>query len=325
MKAFINKNINYIVLGLFTFGMLIFISQIFQFEVALASVFIGLTGLFFGRYLAGIWRHKEISRTTISILVVLLIVFAIPTIPLFYIFKRNEAAMYLILALNTFIESLLAGLLIKLLREMVKGQINNAETRAENSHSELKLLQSQLSPHFLFNTLNNLYGLSLHEHEKLPPLLLKLSELLRYSVYESKELYVPIKEEIAYLRNYIDFERLRIGDRLDLKIDIEDIDNSAIRIAPMLLIVFVENAFKHSKNTKDERIFVEMDLKKWGNSILFRIKNSHHNQQQSESVIGGFGLDNVKKRLELLYHNAHDLQINKKENSFEVNLRINAV
>ena len=228
----------------------------------------------------------------------------------------------LVILVLLFLESLLIGLLIKLIREKIKRQIIRAETKAENSKSELQLLQSQLSPHFLFNTLNNLYGLSLHEQEKLPPLLLKLSELLRYSVYEAKELYVPIREEIDYLKNYIEFEKLRIGNRLDLKMELEEISDSKVKIAPMMLIVFVENAFKHSKDTQDERVFVDIGLKRWGNSILFRVKNSFQTQEKEENGVGGLGLKNVKKRLDLLYANAHELQIAKTENNFEVNLRL---
>ncbi len=222
--------------------------------------------------------------------------------------------------------SVLTGILIKFIRFMSQNELKEAQTSAANSQSELHLLQSQLSPHFLFNTLNNLYGLSITQHEKIPPLLLRLSDLLRYSVYESNQSFVPLKEELAYIENYIEFEKIRIGDRLVLKTEIEKIDSTNIKIAPMLLIVFIENAFKHSKNTAEENIFIDISLKTWSNYILFSIKNSHNKTAVEEGTTinknSGFGLANVKKRLELLYPNEAELNIEEDEITYDVNLRL---
>ena len=324
MKHFLKKYSNYLILGVSLLAASVFIEDIFNSnELALVIVATVALGLFSGRYLAGIWKNTEINNFLFAAVFLLLLGGFMALIPMVHtLLKKKEIGIMLMLLVLLFLESLLVGLLIKLIREKIKRQIILAETKAENSRSELQLLQSQLSPHFLFNTLNNLYGLSLHEHEKLPPLLLKLSELLRYSVYEAKELYVPVKEEIDYIKNYIDFEKLRIGDRLELKLELEEIEDSKVKIAPMLLIVFVENAFKHSKNTQDEQIFVEIGLKRWGNSLLFRVKNSFWKTEETENKIGGLGLENVKKRLELLYPNGHELQIDETENTFEVNLRL---
>src|SRR6185312_12112420 len=107
-----------------------------------------------------------------------------------------------------------SGIIIKLLRISVRHQLTEAKAAASQSEDELRFLQNQLSPHFLFNTLNNMYGISLIQHEKIPGLLLKLSDLLRYSVYDAKELFVPLKNELAYIKDYIDFEKIRIGDKL---------------------------------------------------------------------------------------------------------------
>jgi LytS/YehU family sensor histidine kinase len=110
-------------------------------------------------------------------------------------------------------------------------------------------------------------------------LLLKLSELLRYSVYDAKELFVPLKSEIAYINNYIEFEKIRIGERLHLTTSIEIVLSDDIKIAPMLLIVFIENAFKHSKNTIDKDVYIDIALKTWHKTILFSVKNSHGNTE----------------------------------------------
>jgi hypothetical protein len=221
--------------------------------------------------------------------------------------------------------SIAMGALVKVIHLVSQNQLKEAQTQAANSKSELHLLQSQLSPHFLFNTLNNLYGLSLTEHEKLPPLLLKLSELLRYSVYDASDVYVPLKDELAYIRNYIDFEKIRIGDRLVLTTDIEEITDSDVRIAPMLLIMFIENAFKHSKNTASHEIFIDIQLKIWGNSILFSVKNTYGKEEQDQNILNrssGMGLPNVSKRLELLYPGRHDLNIGQDEKFYKVELQL---
>jgi len=150
---------------------------------------------------------------------------------------------------------------------------------------------------------------------------------LRYSVYDAKEPYVLLKDEVAYLNNYIEFEKIRIGDKLNLAIEIDDVSSSKVRIAPMLLIVFLENAFKHSKNTIESKIHIYIGLKVWGSSILFSVKNSYNTSaRRSESFQGssGLGLVNVNKRLELLYPNGYDLKIEDENDFYTVMLRVNA-
>ncbi len=217
--------------------------------------------------------------------------------------------------------SITLGMLIKLVR-MNENALEDAKISASQSQSELKLLQSQISPHFLFNTLNNLYGISMTRHEKIPPLLLKLSELLRYSVYDAKVLFVPLSDELAYINNYIDFEKLRIGDRLIINTEIAE-EVKGLQIAPMILIIFVENAFKHSKNSTDQNIYVDIELKSWANSILFSIKNSYQeNQEKGFDKYSGFGLENVRKRLELLYPGKYDLKTEVKDDFYKVMLQL---
>ena len=187
----------------------------------------------------------------------------------------------------------------------------------------MQLLQSQISPHFLFNTLNNMYGLSITQHEKIPALLLKLSDLLRYSVYDANKAYVPVKDELAYINNYIDFEKMRIGERLSLTTDFEDFSTMTAKIAPMLLIVFIENAFKHSKNSTNDHIFIHITLKTWSNRLLFTCVNSYSSgQSKAMNEHSGFGLENAKKRLELLYSTEHHLVIEESDDTYKVMLQL---
>ena len=225
-----------------------------------------------------------------------------------------------------FIAGMLTGIFAPMIRSLLQRQIIESKKMAAQKQSELNLLQSQLSPHFLFNTLNNLYGISITQNEKIPNLLLKLSELLRYSVYETRQTFIPLSEEIQYINNYISFEKIRIGDRLHLKTSIEEVISHEIKIAPMLLIVFIENAFKHSKNSFDKTIFIDIGLKRVDENIMFSITNSYGNlkERKGEKADGGLGLDNVKKRLELLYANEYTLNEEKLDNSYSVTLQLKA-
>ncbi|MCE7042016.1 sensor histidine kinase [Dyadobacter sp. CY312] len=287
-----------------------------------------LISVFLGRYLTEFWLNRG-GRISYEILIALGVTIVVCIAWIFYHGDRpfvNRPALNLLMYWLPFLlASTLLGIFVKMARHIGQDELKEAQTLAAHSQSELHLLQSQLSPHFLFNTLNNLYGLSITQHEKIPPLLLKLSELLRYSVYDSAETFVPLKDELAYIDNYIEFEKIRIGDRLVLNTDIEKVSDASIKIAPMLLIVFIENAFKHSKNTADEKIFINLSLKIWGNSILFYAKNSHQKKEEEVSVINkssGFGLVNVNKRLQLLYPKQHELEIENEETSYIVNLKL---
>lgn len=196
------------------------------------------------------------------------------------------------------------GVAISLARHSLLKQISEAQLLRQQKESEMRLLLSQLSPHFLFNTLNNIYGISLTQHQRVPSLLLKLSELLRYSVYETRAQFIPLQNELLYIHNYIDFEKIQTGDRLSLNIDIQDVKNGNLQIAPMLLIVFVENAFKYSKITRDSKIFISINLKVKGDWIYFKVENSYDpacRQETEPTESSGVGLHNTLKRLKLIY------------------------
>ena len=296
--------------------------------VSFAATVCFMMGVFSGRYISQVWASK---LKTVPPTLLIGLPFLIVTCTAWLFFHADfplegRVAINLMLFWVPFaIISVATGILIKLVHTSTQNQLKEAQNQAAHSKSELNLLQSQLSPHFLFNTLNNLYGLSITEHEKIPPLLLKLSELLRYSVYDAGELYVPLKSELAYIHNYLQFEKLRIGDRLMLTAEMEDMIGDEIKIAPMLLIVFIENAFKHSKNTATPEIFVDIKLKTWGRYILFSIRNTYGKSEQGSTLLNkssGFGLPNVRKRLQLLYPNAHELYVHNDEMFYAVELQL---
>ena len=223
-----------------------------------------------------------------------------------------------------FIFGMLIGIFTPMVKVSLQKQAVEAKRAIQQKEAELNLLQSQLSPHFLFNTLNNLYGISITQYGKIPVLLLKLSELLRYSVYETKQQFISLKDEVQYINNYISFEEIRIGERLNLKVDVEELISNEIRIAPMLLIVFIENAFKHSKNSLDKTVFISISLKIIDEKIMFSVINSFDSLQEKGSIHidRGLGLVNVKKRLQLLYPNEYSLNEEISDNSYSVKLQL---
>jgi hypothetical protein len=288
-----------------------------------------ILGIFMGRYVSLLWSGREYEMPKkiffwlgLIIFCTIIVVFMMAGATLH---MRSDFMAFLFIGVPLLILSIASGIMIKLIRVTVKGQLTEAKATAAQSQSELQLLQSQLSPHFLFNTLNNIYGISLSRHDKVPPLLLKLSDLLRYSVYDAKEQFVPLKHELEYIQNYIEFEKIRVGEKLILFVEIEPNINPEIKIAPLLLIVFIENAFKHAKNTTNQEIQISIQLKTWGNSILFAVWNSNGRQQQESAILkshSGFGLESVRKRLALLYPGEYDLSIEDKEISYSVMLQL---
>ena len=189
--------------------------------------------------------------------------------------------------------------------------------RQKEKEAELKLLKAQLNPHFLFNTLNNLYGLSVIKSDKLPGLMLKLSDLLRYSLYETKEVMVPLEKELTYLENYIALEKIRLEDKTVINL-IKKGDFSTTQIAPMLLIVFVENAFKHLGAIRGDYSRVEVNIKGDANVLEFNMK-SDTNLEMEKS---GIGLQNAIKRLALIYPKKHKLSITQNNFEYAVNLKL---
>lgn len=287
-------------------------------------------GIFCGRYFTLYWLDKGYKPSMRLIIALSLLLTGCVSWLFFHtdfpLHGRN-AINFLLYLLPFLLSSLLLGIVVKLVRAITQGQLREARISAEQHKGELQLLQSQLSPHFLFNTLNNLYGLSLTQHEKLPPLLLRLSDLLRYSVYEAGESFVPLQNEIDYLNNYIEFEKIRMGSRLQLETDIQPPADTQVRIAPMLLIVFVENAFKHAGNTTARQVYIRIELVTEKNVIGFRIINSFEINRETSAIKSkhsGLGLANVQKRLDLLYPAEHIFYQTQENNLYTVSLQLKA-
>jgi LytS/YehU family sensor histidine kinase len=201
----------------------------------------------------------------------------------------------------------------------LKNEKKQSQTEKEKLNSELSFLKSQVSPHFLFNTLNNIYTLARINSKDTAPAIMKLSEILRYMIYESEDEKVWLSKEIEYLRGYVELQKLRIHDGITINFKVES-DNEKKLIAPMLLVPFVENAFKHGISYLNSS-FIDIEVKTWENFISIKVINSVNTNTDKDSS-SGIGLQNVRRRLELLYPKKYRLEIRQSENEFYVDLRI---
>jgi two-component system, LytTR family, sensor kinase len=195
------------------------------------------------------------------------------------------------------------------------------ELEKEKLNSELAFLKNQISPHFFFNTLNNIYSLIAINAEDSQKAVLKLSKMMRYLLYESEKGDAKLSSEIDFMNNYIDLMRLRMSDKVSLKVDFPE-KYTDYTLPPLLFISFIENAFKHGISFRDKS-FIEISLVSDESGIFFRSRNSVSpaaGEGQADS--SGIGLGNVRKRLELLFPGKHDLKIEEKDSTFTVELKI---
>ncbi len=194
------------------------------------------------------------------------------------------------------------------------------DLKSEKTTAELILLKEQINPHFFFNSLNSLYSLIKKDPDKAQEYVLKLSDMIRFTVYEGKKDTVSLKDEITYLKNYIDLNVSRYHKNIDIQFN-DHIENDCTQIAPLLYIILLENAFKHGVEILTDNAFVHIDFSQSENEIYFEIKNNF-DEQATEST-PGIGIENLKNRLELLYKNKYDFQTSTNKNVYCTSLKIN--
>ncbi len=196
------------------------------------------------------------------------------------------------------------------------------EKENENLKTELSLLRSQASPHFMFNVLNNMVALARKKSDLLEPSLLKFSSLMRYMLYDADEEKVGLEKEIDYLQSYIDLQQQRFGKNVQINVNLQQFDDN-YEIEPMLLIPFVENAFKHGTGIiEDAQIAVTLKAEK--GMLYFNVQNKYDPSSiEIKDKTSGIGLTNVKRRLNLLYGDKQNLLISRKDNWFTISLQLN--
>ena len=196
------------------------------------------------------------------------------------------------------------------------------EVKLKAQESELQLLKTQINPHFLFNNLNNLYAHAVEKSNKTPEIILALSDFLRYTLYECKARYVSINKEIEQLENYIHLHKMHLEGRGKVSFT-SDIQETGFQIAPLLLMVFIENAFKHSTSSQSDSIEIAIHLTvNTKGKLTFECSNTFQEQSNTESLSKGIGLKNVQKRLNLLYPKQHTLTITDQKELYQVFLEI---
>jgi two-component system, LytTR family, sensor kinase len=214
------------------------------------------------------------------------------------------------------------GAAIVIFKKWYLDQQKNKKLAQEKLAAELNFLKSQIHPHFLFNTLNNLYALTLIKSDKTPDIVLKLSDLLDYMIYKSNDKFVPLAKELEILEGYIELEKMRYSDRLDFKYEIRG-EPGSNQIAPLILLPFVENSFKHgaSKDRINPVIHIGIDIEP---SFLFlKVVNTVPAEKKNDvPEYEGIGLKNVQRRLELIYPGQYELKIEPEKNLFTVTCKI---
>lgn len=213
--------------------------------------------------------------------------------------------------------------IIKVVKQRASEKQKIERLEKEKIENELKFLRTQIQPHFLFNTLNNLYALTLEKSDLAPKVVLKLSELLDFILYQSNQKEISIRKEIELIQGFIDLESLRYGDKLKLKFE-HKTDDENTKITPLLLLPFVENAFKHGANKNPDIPEISIILNVENDHIYFEAYNnkSLNLVNSIDSFNGGIGIKNLKRQLELNYENSYDLSVENTEIDYRVKLKI---
>ncbi len=213
---------------------------------------------------------------------------------------------------------LLLSSLIKLARAWFI--VKNLEQ--QNTENQLKALRSQLNPHFLFNSLNNIYSLARKKDDAAPDVILQLSDILRYVIYDTDRETTTLAQEVEFIQKYVALQQLRLQHKEAVKLVIEG-QIGEQKIAPLLFIPFIENSFKHGQTAQSEDNFIDINLVGRNESVYFRIRNRiGKNDLREKKQYNGIGIHNVRKRLNLLYKDQYHLEINRNKSIFEVKLEI---
>ncbi|MDX1479563.1 MAG: histidine kinase [Saprospiraceae bacterium] len=213
----------------------------------------------------------------------------------------------------------------KILNDWLRLERDKKDLETQTMQSELKFLKSQINPHFLFNTLNSLYALTLKKSDSAPEIVIKLSEMMRYMLYECNERRVPLRKEVQYIQNYLDLERLRQGQNVQISFNVTG-EIKDQQIAPLMFTPFLENSFKHGLNNQISEGFVRIDLEVEQQKVHLQIENSKAPTkpvQNHRKPSGGIGLVNVRRRLNLIYPDGYELNVRDEPHRYKVDLELN--
>jgi sensor histidine kinase YesM len=243
-------------------------------------------------------------------------------------FLRNtqrppEVSFYMgiILAGKGLFTSTAFALCLKFTKQWYLKEQRNIQLQKQNAEAQLQLLTAQVHPHFLFNTLNNIYSQAQTESPKSSKMIMGLSDLLRYILYEGSKPLVPLSQELLMISEYISLEKIRYGNKLDVHVLTPDRSDN-IYIAPLLLLPFVENCFKHGASNMLEKPWINLTVELKSTTLIMKLMNGKARLVEIDRVKNGIGIDNVRQRLELLYKGKHELQIRDEDEVFVVDMWI---
>jgi two-component system, LytTR family, sensor kinase len=243
----------------------------------------------------------------------------------FLVFQELNPGMTELYSSERILIYVLAGLVVvfissalKVTGNYIRNERRNKELENQKLAAELNFLKSQVNPHFLFNTLNNIYSLAYKQSPETPDAIMKLSLLMRYMLYESNDTLVSLEKEVEHIQNFIDLQKLRLREQTSIRLNVEG-DTAGKQIAPMLLMTLVENAFKHGLVSRNE-VGITLNLVVTDDWLQFSTVNNSSSHKKKD--FGGIGLQNLKQRLNLLYPHRHELYLEEKENTFFASLKL---
>lgn len=323
-------NKEYLVLGIFI-ALLIFLDIFDKNEPGLqwhkvAYKFNYIVAALFVNYylLPRYFYTKRYGAFAFGFLIILLAVVIVDEYFVEWLFYRNSSRYENVLVLMTLIQSLPTILLVigfKFAWDAIQKQQKIDSLNRMIAESELQFLNSQINPHFLFNNLNNLYAYALENSPKTPEIILQLSSILRYMLYDCRDKTVLLSKELDNLSDYVQLSELQLGDEGRVTFNVDG-DPENIRIAPLILMVFVENAFKHAPASQLSDVQINISVKISNNTLSFYCENNYSGQTNTDNLSKGIGLKNVKGRLDLSYPDKYKLTIETKNNWYKVFLKI---
>jgi two-component system LytT family sensor kinase len=273
------------------------------------------------------------SRQYVTYVIVLMLTIAASAFPISVIIHKlvnNRDLKNMVWSWNFFILialsilfSVVLSMVLKLVKNWYQGEQARRRLQQINTETELKFLKSQINPHFLFNCLNNLYALTLKKSDQAPEVVLRLSNILRYVLYEAVDGRVPLAKEVQYLKDYIDLEKIRLGNRAVIEFETQG-NLSDAQIEPMLFLTFLENSIKHGAFNTLSDAWIKIKLNAMESEIIFEISNSKPaSTAEYASGQGGIGLTNLKKRLDIIYPEKYSLDVRDEDSEYHVKLALN--
>lgn len=266
-----------------------------------------------------------------TLLVLTIYIFIMIYKPVYFMTSNEVREVYIPPTIDTFfnrlfiaIRALIYSFTFKFIKDWFEQEKKISQIKVDQLSTELKYLRAQINPHFLFNTLNNLYGLALIKSNKTPEVIMRLSDIMDYMLYESSDAKVPLRKDVGNLINYVEIEKLRQGNNARINFTISG-DIKMQKIIPLLMLPLLENGFKHGVNKEPENAYLDATLNIHENSLEFQVTNNKSNILLTSKSDHGIGMQNLIKRLDLFYPKKYKLNIIDKTDSFTVDLKIELI